>query len=456
MLDRSLKFRMSIFRAYDIRGVYGKDLTDDIMAKIGMAVGTYCHGSFTVGRDIREHGAQLERALVSGLKKTGSNAYLIGTCPASLCVFANWQMKNDVAAYVTASHLPAEWNGVKFFHQDGVGFFEDENKKLEEISSSANFRKGKGRETKLEGMKQKYVEFVNERIKPEKTKVVVDFGNGAACLLVPEIFKKMGIRADFLFDWPDPNFSNRDPEPKPESLKVLCRTVVDKKADIGVAFDADGDRAMFVDDTGKVMMTEQSAILFIRDIMKSQRGPVVANVECSDIIEDEVRKYGEHVFRIPVGHTFLVQETKKHKAVFGVEKSGHICVPKFYWFDDAIINSVYMIEIVSKIGSRLSSVLKGLPARFFERIEIDCSDGAKFKVLDRIKEEATRKYENVDTMDGAKIVFQDSWALIRASNTSPEIRLSLEAKDKKRINELKTEMMSLIRRVVPDVEMRVR
>jgi phosphomannomutase/phosphoglucomutase len=151
-----------------------------------------------------------------------------------------------------------------------------------------------------------------------------------------------------------------------------------------------------------------------------------------------------------------VQETKKHKAVFGVEKSGHICVPKFYWFDDAIINSIYMIEIVSKMGNKLSNVLKDLPTRFFERIEIDCSDETKFKVLDRIKEEATRKYENVDETDGAKIVFQDSWALIRASNTSPKIRLSLEAKDEKRMSELKTEMMSLICQVVPDVERRIR
>ena len=135
---------MSIFRAYDIRGIYGKDLTEEIMTRIGEAAGTFCPGTFTIGRDFREHGAQLEEAFVSGLKKTGSNANLVGTCPASLCVFANWKMKNDVTAYITASHLPAEWNGVKFFHQDGVGFFEDENKKLGEISSSGNFKTGTG------------------------------------------------------------------------------------------------------------------------------------------------------------------------------------------------------------------------------------------------------------------------------------------------------------------------
>jgi phosphomannomutase len=222
---------------------------------------------------------------------------------------------------------------------------------------------------------------------------------------------------------------------------------VTEKADLGVAFDGDGDRAIFVDDTGKVIMTEQSAILFIRDIMKTQRGPVVANIECSDIIEDEVKKYGEKVFRVPVGHTFLVQETKKHKAVIGVEESGHICVPKFFWFDDAIINSMYMAEIVSKMGKKLSEAVKELPSRLFERIEIKCSDETKFQVINKIKTKAMETYKNTNTIDGVKIIFSDSWALIRASNTSPILRLSIEARDQKRLDELKQEMTKLIKSV---------
>jgi phosphomannomutase len=440
---------MSIFRAYDIRGIYGKDLTEEIMTRIGEAAGTCCPGTFTIGRDFREHGAQLEQALVSGLKNTGSNVDLVGTCPASLCVFANWRMRNDVAAYITASHLPAEWNGVKFFHQDGVGFFEDENKKLEEISSSRSFKTGRGSARKLERIDDQYVKFVTERIKPDKIKIVVDFGNGAACLLVPKIQKAMGVRASLLFDWPDPTFSNRDPEPKPESLTALKRKVVKERADLGIAFDGDGDRAIFVDDAGEVIMTEQSAILFIRDIMKTQRGPVVANIECSDIIEEEVGKYGEKVFRIPVGHTFLVQETKEHNAVLGVEKSGHVCVPKFYWFDDAIINSMYMMEIVSKMGQKLSEIVKELPSRLFERIEIACSDQTKFDVVNRIKQKAIQMYENTSTIDGVKIVFPDSWALIRASNTSPMLRLSIEARNQRRLDDLMNEMTKLIKSANP-------
>ena len=230
-------------------------------------------------------------------------------------------------------------------------------------------------------------------------------------------------------------------------MTELCKKVVKERADLGIAFDGDGDRAVFVDDAGRVIMTEQSAILFIRDIMKTQKGPVVANIECSDIIEDEMKHYGQDVFRIPVGHTFLVQETKKHNAVFGVEKSGHICVPKFFWFDDAIINSMYMTEIVSRLGQKLSEVVKELPTRLFKRYEIKCSDETKFQVINNIKEKALKTYENTNTIDGVKIVFPDSWALVRASNTSPMLRLSIEARDQKRVDELEKEMTNLIKSV---------
>jgi phosphomannomutase len=435
---------MSIFRAYDIRGVYGKDLTPEIMEKIGMAAGTYSGGDFTIGRDFREHSDELEKSFISGVTSTGSNAHLVGAGPASLCVFANWQLKNNVAAYVTASHLPANWNGIKLFHQDGVGFFEDENKGLEQTMLSASFKKGDGTVEGVEGMEEKYINFIAERVKPERLKVVVDFGNGAACLLVTKILKRLNVEARYLFDWPDPTFSNRDPEPTPESLAALSKSVVEEKADLGVAFDADGDRAVFADENGRVLETEQSAVFLIRDIMKTQRGPIVANIECSSLIDEEAKKFGQQVFRIPVGHTFLVQQTKEHNAVLGVEKSGHVCVPKFYWFDDAIINSVYMMEIVSKLGANVSEVVDSLPPEFFVRLEIDSTDTEKFDVVNRIKEKALKKYDKVVTIDGVRIDFPDSWALIRASNTSPKIRLTVQAKNQERLQKLKEEMMALI------------
>ena len=414
------------------------------MTKIGKAVGTYAPGNFTIGRDFREHSDELEDAFVSGVVSTGSNARIIGTCPASLCVFSNWQLKNNVAAYVTASHLPAEWNGIKFFHQDGVGFFEDENKKLEKIHISGPFRKGEGTVEKVEGMEQEYIKFIKERIAPKGLKVVADFGNGAACLIVPKILKEFDVEAKYLYDWPDPTFPNRDPEPKPETLTELSKRVVEENADLGVAFDADGDRALFADETGKVMMAEQSAVIFMRDIMKTQKGPVVANIECSSLIDEEAEKHGQQVFRIPVGHTFLVQQTKAQNAVLGVEKSGHICVPKFYWFDDAIINSIYMIEIISKLGKKVSELIEEMPKEFFDRSEIDSTDEKKFAVVKRVKEKARKKYERIITIDGVRIDFPDSWALIRASNTSPKLRLTIEAKNAEKLLELKKEMMQLI------------
>jgi phosphomannomutase len=351
---------MSIFRAYDIRGIYGKDLTEEIMEKIGMAVGTYSPGTFTVGRDFRTHGKKLEDAFISGVLKTGSNVEIVEIGPTILPVFENWSKKNDVAAYVTGSHLTAEWNGIKFFRQNGVGFFEDENKKLEKIVLSGDFKisKKQGTIKQVKDAEDSYIKFIKERIKPKKIKVVIDFGNGAACLLVPKIIKALGnVEAKYIFDKPDPNFVNRSPEPDVNSLTELEKAVKREKADLGIGFDGDGDRAMFVDDKGNFLLPEESSILFIRDIMKSKKGPVVVNVECSSTIDNEVRKFKQRTIRIPVGHTFLVQESKNNNAVFGLEKSGHICIPKFYWFDDAIINSMYMIEIVSKLHQKISEIM---------------------------------------------------------------------------------------------------
>jgi phosphomannomutase len=162
------------------------------------------------------------------------------------------------------------------------------------------------------------------------------------------------------------------------------------------------------------------------------------------LIDEEARKYGQQVFRIPVGHTFLVQQTKAHNAVLGVEKSGHICVPKFYWFDDAIINSVYMMEIVSKLGRKVSEVVAEMPKEFFDRTEIESTDEKKFGIVEKVKAKAKEKYAEITTIDGVRVDFPDSWALIRASNTSPMLRLTVEAKSQERLVELKSEMMRLI------------
>jgi len=439
---------MSIFKAYDIRGIYGKDLTEKIMEKIGMAVGTYSPGNFTVGRDFRSHGKKLEDAFVSGLMKTGSNVELVGKGPTILPVFENWLQKNDIAAYITGSHLTAEWNGIKFFRQDGVGFFENENKKLEQIVLSGKFKisEKQGVIKKNKNVENSYIKFIKERIKTQKIKVVIDFGNGAACLIVPKIIKALGnVNAKYIFNKPDPRFKNRSPEPDDNSLSKLKKTVKKEKADLGIGFDGDGDRAMFVDDKGNFMLPEVSSIIFIRDIMKSQRGPVIANIECSSIIDKEVKKFNQHVIRIPVGHTFLVQEAKNNNAVFGIEKSGHVCIPKFYWFDDAIINSMYMIEIVSKLNKKVSELIKKVPKIIFKRLQADCPDDIKFKVMKNLKQKFIKKYKNVNIMDGIRIDFSDSWILIRPSNTSPLIRLSIETKNKKRFGELTEEFYETLK-----------
>lgn len=423
------------------------------MEKIGMAAGTFNPGTFTVGRDFRSHGKKLEDVFVSGVLQTGSNINLVGEGPTILPVFANWEMKNDVAAYVTGSHLTAEWNGIKFFKQDGVGFFEDENKRLGEIVLSKNFKisKVQGKAKKIENVEESYIKFIKERVRPKKIKVVIDFGNGAACNIVPKIVEALGIDAVYMFDKPDVNFPNRSPEPDAESLSKLAKKVVEEDADLGIGYDGDGDRVMFVDDKGNFMMPEESSILFIRDIVKNQKGPIVANVECSSVIDDEARRFNLPVVKIPVGHTFLVQEAKKNNAVYAIEKTGHTSIPRFYWFDDAIIASMYMAEIVSKLDKKVSDVLKEIPKKIFKRFQVDCSDKTKFKVVENLKQKFIKKYKKVNTMDGVRIDFPDGWILIRASNTSPIIRLSVEAENDGKMKELVEEFSEMLKGEVEEV-----
>jgi len=443
-----MKLDPTIFRAYDIRGVYGKNLTDEIMEKMGMAVGTVWPGTYTVGRDFREHGKSLQDAFVSGLIKTGSNAVLVGQSPTGVCVFGNWMLKNDFSAFVTASHLTAEWNGLKLFDKDGVGFFEEDNAKIRDTIISGKFKQSdkQGEVKTAEQIESEYIDFIVSKIKPDNDniKVVIDFGNGAASLTVQKLIKKMNINADFMFATPDANFPNRDPEPSPVTLDALRQRVVETGADLGIAYDGDGDRMMFVDDLGRVVMSEQASVVFLRDILKHDPQPdgfkTIVNVECSSVLDEEVKRSGGEIIRIPVGHTFLVQEAKRQNAIYAIEKSGHVCIPKFFWFDDAIISSIYMIEIVSKLGRKLSEVLDEIPARPYKRFKFMCSDSDKFKVVEKVKdriiEDYKSEYESVTAIDGVRVDFPNAWILIRASNTSPKIRLTVEAENEQKIEEL--------------------
>ena len=429
-----------IFRAYDIRGIYNDDLYPETMLKIGRALGTYAkergEKSVVVGNDIRTTSLLLSNALVSGLLSSGVDVTNAGTTPFGVCAFSGWQLKRDIIAYVTASHLPPEWNGVKLYTGEGIGFPAEENEKIRDIVLDGKGEKilwnevGNYREVDL---RDEYVEYIAERFEfeRERKKIVLDCGNGSIGLVAFDVMKRVKLKTDTLFPNPDPSFPNRPSEPTDASLGALKAEVKRSSADFGAAFDGDGDRVAIVDDLGRMLNADQCGVIIGKALLEERKGIVLANVECSMLVERELEPLGGKIERIPVGHTFLTKEANERNAVLGIESSGHYVIPSFFPFDDAMIIPLKIAEILVKTGKRLSELVDELPVFPKERINLECDDRVKFKVMRVLAEQLAKEYgaDRINTMDGIRIDLkeeEEGWVLIRASNTSPLIRVTVE------------------------------
>lgn len=432
-----------IFRAYDIRGLVGEELTPRLMEKIGLALGAYMKeknlgNTVCLGRDIRKSSKSLEKAFISGLLNSGLNIIHIGESSANFALFCGWRLGADVSAYITASHLPKQWNGVKFYTGEGVGFQEEANKRIGELVAKGNGKPTGQGNIKCVDIMADYLNFMRENFKPEKKlRVALDCGNASACLSVPKLFKELGMETIEVFCSPDPEFPNRDMDPQPENLGELCRTVVKEKADFGVAFDGDGDRGVIVDDRGRVLTPDQTGIILGKGIL-AEKGPgvVIANMECSMLFEKLLEPLGARISRIPVGHTFLTLEAKRQKVLLGVESSGHVVIPRHYYFDDAILIPLKIREILSKSGKRLSELADEVPVYPKKRVNFDCPDQKKFQVIKNLQNKFKKEYKELNTLDGIRINLGRGWVLIRASNTNPQIRLTAEAHTQGSLEEL--------------------
>jgi phosphomannomutase len=425
-----------IFRAYDIRGIYGDNLYPETMLRIGLGLGTYAkergETSMVVGNDIRTTSPLLANALISGLLSSGIDVSNAGTTTFGVCAFSGWLLKKDVIAYVTASHLPPEWNGVKFYTGEGIGFSAEENGKIRDIVLDEKVETVSWRETgnyHEVDLRDEYIAWLGERFEFEvgEKRIVLDCGNGSMGLVALDVMKRVKLKTDALFPNPDPSFPNRPSEPT--ELGALKEAVLRNRADFGAAFDGDGDRVVIVDDRGRMLSADQCGVIIAKDLLEELRGPVLANVECSMLIERELEKLGGKIERIPVGHTFLTLEAKRRNAVLGIESSGHYVIPSFFLFDDAMIIPLKLAEIVAKTGKKVSELVDVLPQYPKARKDLLCDDKVKFEVIRTLADRLADEYgaDRVNTMDGVRIDLNaDGWVLIRASNTSPLIRVTVE------------------------------
>jgi phosphomannomutase / phosphoglucomutase len=433
-----------IFREYDIRGRLPDELGQETAFLLGRTFGTYFRErearSVSLGRDCRLSSPMLAQALQQGLTSTGTNVVDLGIVPTPLLYFSLHHLKVDGGVQITGSHNPPEYNGFKVCLGKAT-LYGEQIQELRKIAASGVFAEGQGRMEETEIL-EPYVEDVSARIQagPIARKVVVDAGNGVGGLVAPRLYRKMGVQVEELFCEPDGRFPNHHPDPTvPKNLDHLFKKVAETGADLGIAFDGDADRIGVVEGDGKIIWGDRLMILFSRDILKKRPGAkIIGEVKCSQTLYDDIAKHGGRPIMWKAGHSLIKSKMKEEGALLAGEMSGHIFfADRYYGFDDAVYAGARLLEILTFDERSVQDHLADVPVLVSTpEIRMDCGDEKKFTVVSRLVEAFKKEYPVID-VDGARVLFDGGWGLIRASNTQPVVVLRFEAVDETRLHEIR-------------------
>lgn len=424
----------NIFREYDIRGIVGTQLTDETVATIARAIGTFFVNndaySIAIGYDARESSEGFAKLLAKGLNEAGCDVTLIGMVPTPVLYYTVFTKPVDGGVMITGSHNPADHNGFKIC-LGKAALFGSQIQEIKEIALSGEFAVGLGTVEDLTVNNEYCLDVVNNiSMGARKLKVVVDSGNGMGGVTGVPIYQVLGTDVIELFSKPDPAFPNHHPDPTVlENLETLIRTVPEFEADLGIAFDGDGDRIGVVDETGRVIWGDELMILLSRAVLAEKPGStIIAEVKCSQRLFDDIEAKGGEAIMWKAGHSLIKAKMKETGAVLAGEMSGHIFyADRYFGFDDAAYVGARVLELLSKTDKKLSQLLSDLPQTFSTpELRVDCPDDVKFDVVTKIAELFSRDHE-VITIDGARILFEKGWGLVRASNTQAILVLRFEA-----------------------------
>uniref|UniRef100_A0A7C2E3W2 Phosphomannomutase/phosphoglucomutase n=1 Tax=Ammonifex degensii TaxID=42838 RepID=A0A7C2E3W2_9THEO len=440
-----------IFRAYDIRGVADRDLDPETVALLGRALGTFFtargDSRVVVGRDNRLSSPELRDALVQGLTDTGCAVSDTGVVVTPILYFAcqDYDIPNGVM--ITGSHNPPEENGFKIVAGDGT-IYGEQIQYLRKLMESGSFDRGSGTVHQVDAAAA-YLPMLREKVRlgPRRLKVAVDCGNGTAALFAEEILRGWGCEVVPLFCVSDGTFPHHQPDPvKTANLAELRRAVLEEGCDLGVGYDGDADRLGVVDEKGNIIWGDRLMILFWREILPRHPGtPCIVEVKCSQALVDEIIRLGGRPLFYKTGHSLVKAKMKEVGAVFTGEMSGHFFfADEYYGFDDAFYATGRLLRILSHTNKPLSALLADLP-QYYATAEtrIPCPDEQKFAVVARLVEHF-RKTRKVIDVDGARVLFEDGWGLVRASNTQPVLVARCEAKTQAGL----AEICSIIREAI--------
>ncbi len=435
----------TIFRSYDIRGLVATQLVDEAVEAIGRAYGTFAgrRGAkkVSVGQDCRDSSPRLAEALIRGIRATGVSVVHIGTVTTPMQYFSLHQLAVDGGIQITGSHNPPEYNGFKI--SVGTGSLHGEDiQALRALIESDDFEAGEGT-LETADIETPYRAWCRENVSmgPRKLKVVVDAGNGTSGPFAVPIFEDHGIEVVPLFCDMDATFPNHHPDPTvEENLEHLKRAVLEHGADLGIAFDGDGDRIGVVDEQTNVLWGDQLMILFSRAILAERPGAtIVAEVKCSKVLYDDIAAHGGRGLMWKTGHSLIKDKMKAEKAELAGEMSGHIFFKhRFFGFDDATYAGLRLLEIVSRTDAPVSSLLADVPRTWSTpELRVDCPEALKFQLVQAAIDFFKAEGHDVIDVDGARVTFPDGWGLVRASNTGPILVMRFEAETEARRDEIR-------------------
>ncbi|MCM8785020.1 MAG: phosphomannomutase/phosphoglucomutase [Candidatus Omnitrophica bacterium] len=445
-----MRINRTIFREYDIRGIYEKDLKGDLPYFIGKAFGTYIKRkdmkSVCVGGDNRLTTNEIKEELIKGLVDTGCEVRDIGIVPTPVLYFSVHFFNFDSGIMVTASHNPPNFNGFKMV----VGkssLYGKEIQKIADLIENEDFEKGNGKVEK-NNVEDNYINFMVERFKfNKKLKVGIDTGNGTTGPLVEKIFKKIGIEFIGLYIESDGNFPNHLPDPVvPENLKDLIEAVKKYNLDCGFGFDGDGDRLAVIDENGEILWGDKLMIIYSKDILSKNKGAkIIFDVKCSKSLEEEIEKLGGIPIMWKTGHSLIENKLHLEKAPIAGELSGHLYfADEYFGYDDAIYSCLRLLRILDKENKKISEFFEGVRKYYSTpEIRIEVPDDRKFEIVENVKKFYSDKYK-INDIDGVKVYYPYGWALLRASNTQPALVVRIEGETEEILNKIEEEFLMII------------
>jgi phosphomannomutase/phosphoglucomutase len=455
-----------IFRKYDIRGIVGKDLTEETVVEIGKGFGSFLIEStgkedlkILISGDARESTPLFIDALTKGLNSLGISVINGGLLPTPVLYFGVFNLDVDGGIQVTGSHNPPEFNGFKML-AGKESLSGEEIQKIRDIIENKKYSIGN---TNFHNTKKDVLTLYKQYFKDNFSsdtgkglKVVVDAGNGISGPSSPDIFRQLGAFVVELFTEVDGTFPNHHPDPTEEkNMQDLIKKVLEEKADLGIAFDGDGDRIGAVDDKGRIIWGDQLLTIFSLAILKERKqGTFIGEVKCSQTMYDEIEKAGGNAIMYKTGHSLIKKKMKEEKALLAGEMSGHIFfADRYFGFDDATYAGARLIEIVKKENKKLSEIFDKLPKMTSTpEMKVKCADDKKFKLIENMKQAIENKTYNLEglkkliTIDGLRMIFDNGWGLIRASNTTPVLVLRFEAKDEQNLKAIETKVRNMLER----------